>query len=959
MAAYLLLGISFIFCYGNVLSNTVLFRSNERFNIVSESNVTTNAEEFRDPKNTGSSLLNGTGLASRALSLNILLSKFKSSSSDYFRAHPILIDCAQLTITRLQKASVAVEVKKGYQTASDVKGSTTLQDLYLRSGAAIQLGIKTGGSGTLLDIAGAALSSCPVVFENVQRNLGLILMADRVHIHMTGGTDRPHIATDGYTWTEAQPLNVWAQLKIDEGIEPVGTTNCDAFPTLASGSRFPDKNESEVVGTLDIQITRKMETDFKRLVQYQGNNIAFEDSESSASWCGEAGNTCKSCSSGIVGNSLTDRCADRVMSSRMYNVLVKLSKLIASKTPGAKLKVLEAWDEPYESHTNGDSSNPMALHYEGRAVKVKLNTGISPDLPTIAQLARCAGADFIQNNGDHLYISVKKMRGSIETDATRSFPNVQLLAVDVPEYVESYYSLPTEFHTEQDQKYPLFDSRGKENLALADGAILRQFTSRDSEFRYFRLNPLIVRCYRDVVYHENKWRKDGDPQINVIINRAFLANPEQNSMFDRLDKRYNTHNLGIALDISYDAASPAGYNVTRLARIAVQKCAPLFVHDKSSESEWKGLSLGLYKSSVFLVMDEGFSLWTSKDYARPEGWSEEHFEDEFYDLYDLAINKRIVDPDYKDQACLFSHPPRRQSITFKYDHPEHVKRRRRRRSVPTQNQCIPQADTPFCQSTAKHREEVVAEIRSMLDRKWYYHDKDEVLAALNGCFKMCGTCLEGSIYEDKVQQCNNFLHWISWDLNNDKSPDITNFYSRENLNTRRYACENGQHCIEQAPLFSLVAPSAELLYRPNPTKSVEEELYSSADNPTPVFSILEELYGIHATGKVKFWVHDDTEMTSMKTALKTVMLYNPNVTKIEIYVVSPASKDAVRKIVETSASDFVNNGCPEHSRFALTPYEVLDIPHHLKKRSADPPGLKEEKLIERRNWEKKWIDMEI
>ena len=65
-------------------------------------------------------------------------------------------------------------------------------------------------------------------------------------------------------------------------------------------------------------------------------------------------------------------------------------------------------------------------------------------------------------------------------------------------------------------------------------------------------------------------------------------------------------------------------------------------------------------------------------------------------------------------------------------------------------------------------------------------------------------------------------------------------------------------------------PSVEKIYRPDPTKSVEEELYSSVNNPLPAYDLLDAIYGIQAKGIVKFWVKDDSEMTALVDPLLKV-----------------------------------------------------------------------------------------
>ena len=60
----------------------------------------------------------------------------------------------------------------------------------------------------------------------------------------------------------------------------------------------------------------------------------------------------------------------------------------------------------------------------------------------------------------------------------------------------------------------------------------------------------------------------------------------------------------------------------------------------------------------------------------------------------------------------------------------------------------------------------------------------------------------------------------------------------------------------------------EKIYRPDPKQSVEEELYSSVNNPMPAYQLLEDIYAIQASGVVKFWIKDDSEMTALKRPLE-------------------------------------------------------------------------------------------
>jgi hypothetical protein len=49
---------------------------------------------------------------------------------------------------------------------------------------------------------------------------------------------------------------------------------------------------------------------------------------------------------------------------------------------------------------------------------------------------------------------------------------------------------------------------------------------------------------------------------------------------------------------------------------------------------------------------------------------------------------------------------------------------------------------------------------------------------------------------------------------------------------------------------------------------VKEELYGAADNPTPAMDLIHRIYTLTAAGNVKVWAKDETELSSMKNALK-------------------------------------------------------------------------------------------
>ncbi|KAL5019336.1 hypothetical protein ScPMuIL_005058 [Solemya velum] len=896
---------------GDAITVSVRFPSGQSLTVIDPSTLE-NPSSFEDPKDTGSHLYQATGKQTK-LSLNIRVADFKSSSSEYFRADPTFIRCVQKTLTYLQNNDKAAYIISGFMTSEDAGAGTKVQALYGRSGCGVQLGYKEGVTADVREIAHAALLLCPTIFEAVQRDVGVVLMADRVHLHMTGGTDtEPYFQMDGYTaWHQDEFLEHIKEY-INEGIVPVGNLDCSSIPDVET--RYPTGAVSpeSVVGAVDYPITRQDE-EFKKLVQYQGyNDISFLDTEHLADWCGTETVTCVDCTEGPQGNSVEKRCADRVMSARMYNVIRRLQKLAVNEIHDS-LVINDAWDEPYEGKLNGDWGEG-SLHTEGRAVTLqRYNDNNEHDLKELARLAVCAGVDYVEHKGDYLLLAVKKMKGAVAT--TISFPNVVLLSVDVPTPLMAEYKLPSEFDDEADN-YPLFDSDSKGDTMLGNNAFISQFVSRETNNRYFRLRPIIVRCYSLLVYQDNKYLTEGAITIKVL--RGFLTNQEQRNLFDPLfDKRYNIHLLGEAMQIAYGEGTPDGFDVHRLAQNAIDKCGPIF------EQVAEKVAVGIYKDSVYVgvSVDGEFSIWLDNQASLPPGVDMATYKEQMETRYDHAIAGRVVDPDSMAEACSLADPPQMQSVDYEHKHPELL--RRRKRQAPDPNECVPRTDTKACIDTAQHRTNEVNRIQRIIERK--HLPKKDIETALSKCFGICGTCLQGSIYEDKVEHCNNLLHWVPFGLKNE-APDVTNFYSRDNMETRRYACEGGGHCIEKSPLFAVIADTVDKLYRPDPTKSVKEALYDSIENPLPAMRLLNSLYAIHAAGVVKFWVKDESDITSMKDVLKVNMLYNTKVSKVQIYVTSSVSKKAVYQVVQGFSKDWATSGCPSKGREFITPFEVLDVP---------------------------------
>lgn len=500
-----------------------------------------------------------------------------------------------------------------------------------------------------------------------------------------------------------------------------------------------------------------------------------------------------------------------------------------------------------------------------------------------------------------------------------------------PETDAAEYQLPEGFEGTEHVR-PLFDKDHMLDAKLSDATQVNQFVSENG--RYFRLNPNIVLCFQDIVNNENKW----NPDVKLKVLNAFMTNKEHDNI-NFLDPRFSSPIMGQSMELTYDPmnSDESTHHPERLMRQALLHCGPRFI--KSGFN----IGVGLYEDSVFIDMRKTFSAWVEKTNLLGPGETREDFKKEQARWLLRAVEGRIVDPLNPTDACLRSVRPKKQGVDFSHVSASSTE-------PASSNDCVPRADTAFCRQTAKHRKQQVDRIWVEVKRKHLYHDEDEVHQALQGCIGACATCKKGSFYEDKVRHCNNFLHWVPFGFL--EKPDQTNFYVRTNTKMKIPACRH--HCIDKTPLFSLMVPTIEALYRPDPTRSVKERLYSEVNNPSPVNELMQKLYAIHASGVVTVWVHDVAELDILKEPLKIVMLYNKNVTQVKVYA-TPLNQPSVGGKMTELTAEWTSGGCLDHSRTFLPPFgQVQDIPSGVSKRSPEH-DLREAMLERHGNWERRWV----
>lgn len=144
---------------------------------------------------------------------------------------------------------------------------------------------------------------------------------------------------------------------------------------LQIGQRVPNEAESRVVGPANEPVKRGREG-FAQLVSCNDCPFVFKNEERNQS--------------------------DHMMTPRLRQSLLQLSKLVRKTWPKLELRVTEAWDDRREH-------GPDSLHYEGRAADITTSDQDPAKLGVLAALAVKAGFDWVYyEDATHVHVSVKR-----------------------------------------------------------------------------------------------------------------------------------------------------------------------------------------------------------------------------------------------------------------------------------------------------------------------------------------------------------------------------------------------------------------------------------------------------------------------------------------------------------------------------------------------------------------------
>ncbi|KAJ8312551.1 hypothetical protein KUTeg_009924 [Tegillarca granosa] len=205
----------------------------------------------------------------------------------------------------------------------------------------------------------------------------------------------------------------------------------------------------------------------------------------------------------------------------------------------------------------------------------------------------------------------------------------------------------------------------------------------------------------------------------------------------------------------------------------------------------------------------------------------------------------------------------------------------------------------------------------------------------------CGGCPgSGDVWDKKVEYCATLIHKYLEKVRRafKNLHDKTTFFNTDNVNSSMHslACHDGNMCVENTQLYSLLQPIITAKYNPDPTLSAQELLFSPNGNPSPLAEIVEQELAYRCSGNI-------------------LMVYNRRVENIEFNIAHNVAKDKVLGTIQKKIETWATAACPTRSRLAIAPFTSKTIPSHRTKRSLERSKERNDEKFRMRNWELEWL----
>ncbi|KAI6655481.1 hypothetical protein LOD99_1980 [Oopsacas minuta] len=824
-----------------------------------------------DPNSTPSNNLSGTPCLVTAgdtvqLSVSITAAHVRNMSSEGFRAHPLLISCLQRFSSKLSAMPQILQFYLSQQEALALPTNDSAINTELLDYHRAGLAVSFSFKNVSFNtLLQNTVTSCVDKFAAEQFTVGLIQLSDdTLDLQLrTGFKFYPGGINDTYFSL------------VDNSLIPATLPNCPSNAFLIN-STYPVSNSrpEQVVGQVYQPVNRSSEQ-FLNLLQYPDTKVMFSG-----------------CPNIITGYSIQQRCATRVMSFRLYRTFKVLAGLLGNLRSG--LSVVRSWStDPFNITNPLCYSSPLntSLFSEGRALVMRALEGFSMDY--LALLSQCAGFDYVYYGCDYVLVAVRNQRST--PPLTVVFPESVLLPVTLYGAAISLYPLSPSIS----EYSPLFDSDGIRDKMLSKFYTVNQLAGPD---RYFRIHPVLVQCIQLVTESLTAYLSSYSIRIQQAYSRS-------------LSSQLEDYTTGLAVKLSI---YPTDYPLLNFTLLTIRSCA-LYVSQQ--HNTLRRLHLGLLpNNSLYLAIATEFTAWSQIEFLSPYnstfyGWANTR--------YNAALSGTLVNPANKTVSCantILSSPPSPDYVS-PYTLPSVITYL----TSVQPNNCVSQSDTEFCSESQSFRDNAIAELLVIMRRKHWLVSSADLVNTLTQCFGLCATCMEGDVWYQKLAYCDNLVHWVPFRLISEA--DNMHFYVMENMTVKEYACSGSRLCIAKSPIYAVLAYTVETLFRPDPAKSQELSLYSMADNPIPVYTLLDTIYALYGAGNITVWVTNENDLLVLKPVLRVLMLDNVLVTCVDIRLFDSSRLTAVQRQLDGNIHEWTTNGCPTYSRDVIAPYtiSIVDI----------------------------------
>ncbi|XP_061177744.1 uncharacterized protein LOC133186527 [Saccostrea echinata] len=695
--------------------------------------------------------------------------------------------------------------------------------------------------------------------------------------------------------------------------------------TLGIGQTYPSQtSERRVCGDPFSRVSRFYNTNYDRLYQYTFDDIKFDPEDPTSMWCGSPLRPCSNCSS-ISTKDSWNICSNRLMTPRTALRLRRLAVLVRHHS--SNIRVLKAFEE--ENEKNRDSMVKSSLFREGRALMITLEEPSFITYSKLAGLAICAGFDFVSHMNDTFLELFVKPQEQFISHIIMYPSGLTLTGVSNRNTdFEREYLLPSLFVNET--RIPLLIDGQNENTQLSSRYTISDF--KCPGYRFIRIDPSLIECL------ELASDEFGE-KIEVLSGYRTRSVNLENIDMRPIKERFRFH-VGQSVEI----ASKKGTEIDliKIGIAIMRMCPPI------SRPQQRAIGIGCHKDRLYL------------DFHPMKFGNEELYIDLWNNggksIY-LNLLPRvntalkggpIIVPMNKSRSCQNRVGQELSYLVFQLGQKE---------------QCKNTAEREFCSKTFRYRKEQADLLQERLSSAAGSQNlpRSEIISEINACIvDTCGGCLDsGSTWDKKVQRCsvmvNKYIKRASRPFQS--LHNRATFFNTGNHESTVHslACHFGFVCVENIQIYSLLMPLLTATFRPDPSRSVEERLFTPEDNPSPLLEIISREMAIRASGVVRVFLDSSKDLSNLRHVLKVLLVHNTNIQEVQFHITENLKKETIKAALQRKIETWSGNTCNTWSRFAVAAYSIQIIPNHRHKRSAFRSAARNHARHILRNWEYDWL----